>query len=546
MNLGIGDTMFVGDINKIDLGTSSFKCIREKGCLFLDKSKFIEHFLAEANSVQVLLRQRRLGKSLNIDMLHCFLDDTQKNVELYEDLYIRNSQVWDKINSSPAFLFDFKNLTVNNYKYQIFMQVLNYIDKYIGIDSLSSVDKMLVDDYIADRGETNTNGILMLTKLAYEKTKKNSYIFIDEYDKLLGSIYNADNYDEIKEYETAVYSAALKGNKYLEKALLTGVMRVSRESILSGLNNIAIYDLFSDNVYQKDYGLTDDEVTLLSEAAQFDKDEVRQWYNGIKINGVEIYNIYSVLSYIQNKRFDNYWGRSGTIDVINNLLSESREKQLGEMLNNNSIYTTLEKRVSLKSFNDKITNSVFYSFVAQAGYLAVERYIPEKDQYELRIPNKELMNVWKEFILSKLGNADKLTTIFDNLPDLELFDRDLEELLSDKLSYFDVVDDKKNNERIYHVFTLGLLAAYKEIISRIFSNRESGDGRYDILFETNKYTIIFEFKSSTSIDKLEDNVNNALEQIANKRYHADANKEKPVIITGISFFGKKCMVKSRM
>ena len=112
----------------------------------------------------------------------------------------------------------------------------------------------------------------------------------------------------------------------------------------------------------------------------------------------------------------------------------------------------------------------------------------------------------------------------------------------------DVADDKKNKknkEKIYHVFTLGLLVAHKEIISRIFSNRESGDGRYDILFETNRYTIIFEFKSSKSIDKLQDDVNGALKQIVTKRYFVDANKEKPVIITGISFFGKKCMAKSK-
>ena len=266
--------MITGNVNKIDLSTSSFKHIREKGYLFVDKTKFIEHFLMEPNTVQVLLRQRRFGKSLNMNMLKCFLTDTENNAEFFKDLYIGNSEVWGEINSSPVLFFDFKNLSESSYKSQILTQAVNYIKKYIGIENLDWFNKIRLDNYISDRGESGTDIILFLTELIYEKTKKKSYILIDEYDKLLTHLFNNEKYEEIRTYETEVMSAALKDNEYLEKALLTGVMHVTKESILDGFNNIAIYDLFSDNVYQEDFGLTDNEVTLLSEAASFDKSEV--------------------------------------------------------------------------------------------------------------------------------------------------------------------------------------------------------------------------------------------------------------------------------
>lgn len=288
----------------------------------------------------------------------------------------------------------------------------------------------------------------------------------------------------------------LKGNNYLKKALLTGVMRVSRESLLSGLNNMQIYSLFSDKTYTNDFGMIENEIDCLNNLCCFNKDLLKEWYNGIKVNGTAIYNIYSVLSYIQKEKFENYWGRSGTIELILNLLNENN-----------------------------------YGVV--------------------RIPNRELMNVWKEFILSSfVKNENNVRTLFDNINNFKIFYTDIEYFLNNILSYFDIESSSgslKTSERIYHFFVLGLLSAYEDISYKKppISNRESGNGRYDILLERKEFSIIFEFKSVTNESQLKSAVEEGLKQIDEKQYFADTPKNKQLIKIAIAFSGKQCMVKSR-
>jgi len=537
--------MILGNQKKIDLSTSSFEAMREENNLYIDKTIFIEHFLNESNSVQLIVRQRRLGKSLNLDMLRCFLTNKIDCRGLFEGTYIRNSEVWPQANSAPVFYFDFKNLGRETYKTEIKKQVLKHIYDSVDVSSLSGFSKFSFESYL--NGDVNdATGLLVLTEIIHETTGKKSYILIDEYDKLLTDNYNNKAYESIKEYETSLLSAGLKGNLYLKKALMTGVMRVSRESMLSGLNNLYTYDLFSDDVFAADFGLTEEEIDGLQKLYGFNKDLMKKWYDGIKINKVELYNIYSVISCIRSGIYKNYWGRSGTISIILNLLNEERENIIIRLLNGETVSAYVNERISLHELAADPGDGLFYSLLVQSGYLAVEDFDVNNGAI-IKIPSKELMTVWKEFILTSFVKSEGvMRSLFANINDAAKFSEDIEYFLSDRLSYFDIAESEgKTAERIYHVFMLGLLSAYEDIsYHKPLSNRESGGGRYDILFERKEFNVIFEFKSAEEASRLESAANDGLKQIDEKRYFADIRNDKPLMKTSVAFCGKRCSVKS--
>jgi len=541
--------MIIGDIKKIDLSVSSFERMITNGNLYIDKTRMIENFLNNASSVQLIARHRRLGKSLNMDMLRCFLTDKTDNRHLFKGLYIETSSAWEKVNSAPVFYFNFKGLNIKLYKSQIAKQIDKHLSTYLNPDDLSGYLKRCYDNLINDP-DAVTDGLFILTELVYEITGKRSYILIDEYDKLLMDNYNTDHYDEIRSFETALLSSGLKDNQYLEKALLTGVMRISHESIMSGLNNLVTYDVFNDNIYMDDYGVTNDEAVDLSKLADFNLDEVKAWYNGVKINGHAIYNIYSLLSFINNGKFDCYWGKSGTLDIIVSLLNDERKLHLAKLLSGERVKVSIDDRISLKQLSSDTGDEEFYSLLVQAGYLSLDEKLPGNGLAMLTIPNKELLVVWKNFILKKLyAGATRIRTLFDNVGNLDIFSKDIEYFLCDRLSYYDLAvysgeNEDKVKERIYHIFLLGILSAYDDVRYRYpLSNRESGDGRYDVLVEKLGAHYIFEFKACSEKEDLDKNALEALKQIETKRYGADLDQAKPLIKVGIAFCGKQCRVK---
>jgi hypothetical protein len=538
--------MIIGDIKKINLSISSFERMISNGCLYVDKTKLIENFLNTQSDVQLVARQRRLGKSLNMDMLRCFLTDKTDNRRLFKGLYIESSPVWEMANSAPVFYFDFKRLNAKDYARGIFYMICEYIDLYCKGTDLSR----MVRSYIDKERYEDTNGLFYLTEEVYQATGKRSYILIDEYDKLLMDNYNTDQYEEILSFETALLSSGLKGNHHLEKALLTGVMRVSHESMMSGLNNLVTFDVFNDDVYTDDYGLTEEEAVALSQQAGFDLDEARAWYNGVKINGHAIYNIYSVMSYISRGQYDCYWGKSGTLDLIIDLLNDNRKLTLAELLNGTQAEVAITNRISLKHLMNMASDEAFYSMLVQAGYLTLDGTVPNKTATALvSIPNKELMKAWKDFILESLyTEMPQVRTLFDRADNLDLFSKDLEYFLSDRLSYHDLAtyqgeNESRVRERVYHIFLLGILSAYDDV--RCLSNRESGDGRYDIFVERPDRNYIFEFKACGSKDDLDAKADEALAQIEDRRYGADAGAGKPLVKVGVAFCGKLCRVRSK-
>ena len=539
--------MLTGDIKKIDLSTSSFERLITTGQFYVDKTALIEHFLNASSQVNLITRQRRMGKSLNMDMVRCFLTGQQDMRHLFKGLYIEKSPVWEKVSSAPVFYFDFKTLTIERYRQQIVAQVFKHVQSITDIGSLTDYSKWLFDN-LTSNPDSGTDGLFILTEIAYEVTGKRSYLLIDEYDNLLMRHYNSAKYEEIRDFETALLSAALKGNNNLEKALLTGVMRISHESMLSGLNNIVTHDVFGDEVYTDDYGLTDKEIESLCKLTNTNMDEIRTWYNGITIGGHAIYNIYSVMSYLAHGKFDCYWGKSGTMSLIVDLLNDNRKATIARLLNGEKVEVGIANRISLRHLSDKSSDQAFYSLLVQAGYLALHENVPSLATTTLvSIPNTELMMVWKGFILESLyTDTPKLKTLFDNTNDLNVFASNVEYFLRDRLSYHDLATykgDSQIQERLYHMFLLGILSAYDDVrCGYPLSNRESGDGRYDVLVKKPEANFIFEFKACDSVDDLNKKAKEALKQIETKRYGADLDSRKRLIQVGVAFHGKLCAV----
>ena len=542
--------MVTGDINKINLSISSFKRMITDGNLYVDKTKLIERFLESASTVQLIARQRRLGKSLNMDMLRCFLTDDEDLRYLFKGLYITESPAWSKANTAPVFYFDFKGLRPDTYKMQIINQCYKHICKMTTPDNLNHYLKHKYAQLL-NNPSMATEGLHFLTEVTYELTGKRSYLLIDEYDKLLMENYNNNKYEEISAFETALLSSALKGNEYLEKALLTGVMRISHESMLSGLNNIVTHDVFDDETYTDDYGLTEEEVQALSKMSPFDVDKARGWYNGISIGDKPIYNIYAMMSYLSKGKFGCYWGKSGTMDTIAGLLNDGRRATIARLLNGEIVEAAIADRISLRDLSARPSDQAFYSLLIQTGYLALNKPASEADfNAFISIPNIELKIVWKQFILEKLyPTSPQIRTLFDNTSDLDVFAKNIEYFLANRLSYHDIAIHKDEaqgqvHERLYHIFLLGILSAYDDVhCGYPLSNRESGDGRYDILVKKSNENFIFEFKASDRADNLTEKAQEALNQIEIKRYGTDLGDKKRLVKVGVAFHGKLCCVK---
>jgi len=396
------------------------------------------------------------------------------------------------------------------------------------------------------------DSLRFLTELVHVVTGKCSYLLIDEYDKLLMDNYNTDKYDEIMDFERALLLSGLKGNPYLEKALLTGVMRMSRESMFSELNNVAVFDVFGDKVYADDYGLTDAEVDELNGLVDFNKSKLREWYNGVRVGDKAIYNTFSVISCLAEGKYSCFWGKSGALEMIIELLNDERKLMLAKLMNCEQVEVPAGDRISLKQLSRESGDNAFYSLLIQGGYLSLEKYKENDEMAIVSIPNLELKAVWRNFIFACLYNSSvQLKTLFDNSENVDTFAADIEYFLSDRLSYHDIgepggnktLEARKAKEQIYHTFMLGILCSYEDARNKVLSNRESGDGRFDILYKRPEANYIFEFKACTKEGELESKAEEALKQIEINRYGADLRDNKRLVKTGIAFYKKLCKVK---
>jgi len=403
-------------------------------------------------------------------------------------------------------------------------------------------------DYFNDKDNHTSGALFDLTMNLYAVYKVKPYIIIDEYDKPIMDNIASPELSDFKMWITDIFGSALKDNPALEKAVLTGVTRIAKESMFSNLNNLEVYDIFrkSVNIYDNDFSLTEQELTELVPGEKLP--ELREWYNNVRVGGSMLYNIYSVMSYLRNGCvLDTYWSSTGNMHILTDLITPSRAEQLSRMLAEPGYTheTYLEPKLDLSLLLSNVDDLYYYSLAVQAGYLtyiAADETESSKRVYKIFIPNREARQTWENQILTtmRLRPQNEFIGIFGAIEHTEEFSRKLTNFLSVRLSYFDA--DTKKLEKTYHVFIFGmvLLLGYK-----CASNLEAGFGRYDILIEAPTFSAVIEFKQSKTQKGMTKDVQAALAQIDERRYYAPVlERGLPIYKIGIACYKKSCVVKS--
>ena len=535
--------MYVGKKDNINVSSSKFANFINNGSLYVDKTMFIEHVLNASSDVLLFTRPRRTGKSLNIDTLAAFLDCKQSTSHLFKGLYIENSLVFNQINQYPVIYLNFRQLRVENCKSQLKSMLKDITSCYLNKEDIN----YKLTDYFDNKEDYDTGALLYLTQNLHAVYGVKPYILIDEYDKILMDNVYSSEYENLRRWITEVFEAALKDNASLNKGILTGVTRISKESMFSGLNNLAVYDVFTSGDFDRDFSLTEDEAQELLTPDELG--EVRDWYNNTRVGKEKLYNIFSVMSYLHYGKLDNYWANSGTLDMLINLMNKRRANGLLEMIENQNsfIITELQPRLSLKNIaSANLADSQFYSLAIQAGYLTYDieteqTSIQQPATYKVYMPNLELQSVWRDFILEFVVEAPgaDFRDIFKNIGDTEDFSIQLKDFIDHRLSYFDT--DKNEPEKIYHIFLFGMALGAK---FKCTSNKESGFGRYDLLIEGDIFNAVLEFKKSANIKGLEKKAEEALKQIDKQKYYTVIKNSKPIYKIGIACYKTECIVKT--
>ncbi|GAB6393668.1 MAG: AAA family ATPase [Treponematales bacterium] len=529
---------------RIDLTSSIFEYFVKDDILYVDKTLFIEHFLEDPNRVLLIARPRRMGKSLNMNMLAAYLDLKRDSASLFAGLKIEDRPCFrEHLNRYPVIYMDFRLLRAENYRKALRDLVMEHVDKYLPPEKWNRE----VAAFAGNPQDMDSRNLRFLTKNLNEVYGQPVVILIDEYDHVLMDNVDKPEYGDIRDYISAVFETSLKGNEHLYKALLTGVLRVSQESMFSKLNNIEVYDVFKHGPFDEDFGLTEEETRRLVPADRFD--DVKDWYNNIHVGNSWVFYIYSVLSFLADAKgeINNYWGQSGTINLLGNLLTPDRAFQIGEAVKELGASFTVEvdPRVSLERLFNGDQDKYYYSMAVQAGYLTYEQDSegPGLKRYRLLVPNRELADVWRYYILTEIVNdpRNQLGRIFAEIADLERFSEDLADFVSFKLSHHDVKKTLGPDtlEQIYHVFIFGMLLT---LGYECRSNREAGYGRCDILVEAPEWTGAIEFKTAKTEDGMEGAARKGLEQIIDRKYLANARKDKDAYAIGVGCYKEDCVV----
>ena len=541
-------------MKRIPIGLSDFKHLIEEDFYYFDKTKFIDEIIQDGAQVKLFTRPRRFGKTLNISMLKYFFDikEAEKNKKLFKDLYIEKTESFKEQGQYPVIFLSLKDLKATTWEEMqkdIKLTVARLFSEYkYLLKDLDKFDTITFENVIMKNIELeNLKEILkFLTKILYEKYSKKVVILIDEYDSPLVSAYTNGYYEKVKNFFKTFYSTVLKDNTYLQMGILTGIIRVIKAGIFSDLNNLRTYTILSDD-YTDIYGLTEEEVekSLKDYGIEAEISKVKDWYDGYKFGDSEVYNPWSILNFLQDKELRAYWVDTSGNDLINNVL-KMRNKNIITALERLFNGEGLRQNISGTSDLSKIlSDDEIWELLLFSGYLTVEEKI-NQDNYILRLPNKEVKSLFrKTFIETYIARGSKLSFLMESLIEnkIEDYEENLQEILLTSVSYNDT---KKGNEAFYHGLIMGMgLYLEGEYITK--SNIESGLGRYDFLIEPknkSKRAFIMEFKSTDSVEKLEEVSKEALQQIEDKKYDISLKQNgiKEITYIGIAFCGKQIKI----
>lgn len=535
-------------------GIENFKTMIDKSAYYVDKTNFIEDVLNE--QVVSYTRPRRFGKTLNMSMLYYFFSIKEKgNSYLFDGLNIsKNKEALKAQNKYPTIFISLKEMKSLTFDAQIssFSNVIyELLEKNLEIlssDQLSDTTKDILNKLHnrSSSAEDLKISLRVITNALYTYYQQKVIVLIDEYDVPLQAAYQNNYYEEMVEFLRSVFSSALKTNDALEKGVMTGCLRISKESIFTGLNNFTAYSVLN-NISSESFGFTELEVKQLLKAYNLSEkmDEVKEWYDGYQFGNKEIYNPWSTLMYVKNITQDvsfkpiSFWANTSGNDLIVKYIQNGDKKLRKEfdvLMSGQSLIKYIKPELTYREM-DNINN--IYSFLLLTGYLKVIKDRGE-NQYELVIPNKEVYEIYKQSFMSYF---EDYTTSRKGELYQELVDGDakkvnllLNDILLRSISYFD------NQESFYHGFLVGLLNDYE-----VVSNRESGNGRFDVCVLPENIlgtVVLIECKHSISEDDLIDDAKEGARQIVEKKYLEEHRfkKYENAVGYGISFYKKQCYV----
>lgn len=537
------------------IGNSDFKEIIQENGYYVDKTKFIEDLLEDLSKVKLFTRPRRFGKTLNLSMLKYFFDvkNAEENRKLFEDLYISKSEYMENQGQNPVIFISMRNAEAENWEdsfFNIKNLISNLYDNFEYISSnLKKRDLVEFENTWFKKDEADwENSLKNLSRYLYEYYGKKVIILIDEYDTPMTSAWNEEYYEKSRRFFKSFYSNTLKDNEYLQFAVVTGILRVAKEGIFSGLNNLKTYTVLN-NKYAESFGLIETEVKNALEYYGLEQniEKVRKWYNGYKFGNIQIYNPWSIINYLDEKEINVYWINTSDNRLIHSAI-ENADKDLFDELKDLFNNGTTEQMVMASSNMDRLKDpQEVWQLLLFGGYLTVEEKIA-MNEYALKLPNYEVKTFFKDMFVQNLGGFSRFREMIKAFKNFE-FDR-FEELLNEiflvSMSYYDT----SKTEKPYHTFILGMML-YLDNEYTVLSNNETGYGRNDLaLNPINKRDVgyIFEFKVAKTEEELEERAEEALSQIENKKYPVLLREcgVKEIVNIGMAFFGKRVKVKYKV
>ena len=552
-------------MKRITTGTENFKEFIDKNYYYVDKTMLIDDVLSD--KVMLYTRPRRFGKTLNMSMLYYFFSNKEKeNAYLFEGLNVSKHQhLMLHQNQYPVIFLSLKDLSRENMNLQIdkFKAMISkVVEDYFELkDSpyLSEAEKLIIDNYHykksseSDLRDALYNLSIFLEKHYHQKV----IILIDEYDVPLQSAYQHDYYDEMVDFIRSVFSSALKTNDALERGVLTGCLRISKESIFTGLNNFTVRTI-TDIEASDCFGFTQEEIDELLKYYNLmdNRQEMKEWYDGYLFGKTEIYNSWSALNYVKKLLNDDhfqavsFWANTSSNDLVKTYIeyaTMTMKEEFERLINDQSIIKKIVPELtyremdfhSIQTMNDNV-----YSFLLFTGYLKIKSKVDNDHPYtyELVIPNKEVKYIYEDIFMKWFDSYQRKRDLsfIEALiqEDVMKANRLLQDVLQQSISYYD------NYENFYHGFMVGFLKANGYTVQ---SNRESGEGRFDIVvlpYSILDTALIIECKHSTGIKELRKDSAKASEQIIRQKYIEGLIEEgyEHVIGYGISFYKKQCII----
>ena len=559
----------------VSIGKQDFASLREQNSFYIDKTDLIRAWWESQDDITLITRPRRFGKTLNMDMLKCFFSNQYADRgDLFEGLSIWNEEKWRGLQGTyPVLFLSFaavKADQLSEAKKQINMQIARLYEEHrylLDGDLLSENEKAMyrnVSMYMEDA--ESSFSINLLCQYLHRYYGKKVIVLLDEYDTPMQEAYVHGYWDAFTSFLRSLFNATFKSNPYLERAVLTGITRVSNQSIFSDLNNLNVITTTSDE-YATYFGFTEREVfQALEEFGLADKKElVKQWYDGFTFGShTDIYNPWSITNYLDKKKIGAYWAATSSNTLINSLIQQSAtdiKEKMETLLQEKEILVTFDEQIVFEQLQQD--KNAIWSLLLASGYLKVleveQRGILLEPWYRLKITNLETLGMFTGMFKGWFSASDCNYNAFvqallqGNLKEMNVYMNDVALVTFSSFDAGKHPSGKTQPERFYHGFVLGLLAELRERYV-LKSNRESGYGRYDVMliprnFAEQAYVLEFKVHDPEEEASLQETVQAALMQIQEKQYDAELAelhiKPEQIHHYGFAFEGKKVLIGGR-